>query len=160
MNSTDFWQLIERTWESVPIWNTKRKEALATNDKALVEVLENAFDRTFFTHFEQQLTNLEQEELTSFIHLLEQHIYQIDREEIHQYTDGSDDGFLYCRCFIVGMGATYYHKIDKNPEEASMDLEAESFGFTPYRVYQDKYGEEFDRYQFHSMETCSNAAGW
>ena len=111
-------------------------------------------------NYNKRLLQLDKEELTSFIHHLEQRIYHIDREEIQEYTDGSDDGFMYCRCFIVGMGKEYYNMIDKDPSKATIDLEAELFGFSAYGIYEEKFAEEFERYAYHSMETCSNKEGW
>ncbi len=31
-------------------------------------------------------------------------LYNVDRQEIQEVTDGSDDGFLYARGFIVALG--------------------------------------------------------
>lgn len=160
MNTTTFWQLIEQAWEAVPTWNTKRQQALTNNEFSLLEPLDGALSGAVLAAYKTQLLKLDQAALTTFIHTLEAQMYHIDRQEIHQYTDGSDDGFLYCRCFIVGMGITYYNSIDQDPSKASYDLEAELFGFTAYQVYEEQFGEEFNRYQFHSMETCSNVEGW
>ena len=93
------------------------------------EILEN---------YSKRLLQLDKEEFTSFIHHLEERMYHIDREDIHEYTDGSDDGFVYCRCFIVGMGSEYYELIDNDPSKATMDVEAELFGFSAYGVYEEK----------------------
>lgn len=160
MNINTFWQLIEEAWGAAPTWNDKRKQALQNKDYELLQQLDGALAGPVLETYQQQLYRLSKEELTAFIHHLEERIYHIDRQEIHQYTDGSDDGFLYCRCFIVGMGEDYYNKIDQDPSQASFDLEAESFGFEAYQVYEDRFGEEFDRYQFHSMETCSQEESW
>ena len=58
------------------------------------------------------------------------------------------------------MGQQYYDMIDQTPSKATFDLEAELFGFSAYRVYEEKFGEEFDRYSIHSIESCSNSNGW
>jgi hypothetical protein len=99
-------------------------------------------------------------DLTAFIHILEERLYHIDRQDIHEYTEGSDDGFLYCRCFVVGMGWEYYTMVDEDLSKATMDIEAELFGFSTYGVYGEKNGDEFERYSIHSIETCSNREGW
>jgi hypothetical protein len=109
---------------------------------------------------EERLSKLTQEELTSFNHLLEEKLHHIDREEIHAHTDGSDDGFLYCRGFIVGMGETYYTMVDQNPAKATMDAEAESVCFIGYQVYKNKFGEDFEKNSIHSTESGSNPRGW
>jgi hypothetical protein len=58
------------------------------------------------------------------------------------------------------MGKDYYNMIDKEPSKAMADLEAELFGFSAYGFYDEKFGEEFERYTHHSMETCSNKEHW
>ncbi len=109
---------------------------------------------------EEQLTQLNKEDLTKFILFMEEKLHKIDREEIHAHTDGSDDGFLYCRGFIVGMGKMYYEQIDYNPASATMDAEAESVCFVGYEVYKSRFGEEFKRNTIHSTESGSNPNGW
>lgn len=155
-----FWQIIEASWADAPELNRKRQEALKSNDEELLEELSEALSDTILENYEKRLAELDKKSLTAFIHLLEERLYHIDREEIHEYTDGSDDGFLYCRCFILGMGERYYNMVDKDPSQATMDLEAESFGFAAYSVYEDKFGDEFDRYSIHSIESGSNEEGW
>ncbi len=160
MTRQDFWSIIEATWNRAPEWKEKRRQALESNDYALLQQLDGALNSNLLGAYTDQLKQLDQDALTAFIQHLEERIYHIDRAEIQRYTDGSDDGFLYCRCFIVGMGETYYNKIDQQPELAAMDLEAESIGFAAYQVYEERFGEEFERYKHHSMESCSNEAGW
>src|SRR5687768_7684500 len=73
-------------------------------------------------------TTLEQlpcEELIAFDRILERKLYDIDRAEIHEYTDGGDDGFLYCRGFIVSMGQDFYTLVQEDPSRALVDMELE-----------------------------------
>jgi hypothetical protein len=37
---------------------------------------------------------------------------------------------------------------------------ASMFGFSAYRIYEEKFGEEFGRYSIHNIESCSNKNGW
>lgn len=53
-----------------------------------------------------------------------------------------------------------YPMIDKNPKKATMDLEAEGFGFAAYQVYEEKFGQEFNRNSVHCIESCSNEEKW
>ena len=117
-------------------------------------------DEDLIPHYQLELKQLNKDEFTSFIHKLEERLYQIDRKEIHEYTDGSDDGFLYCRCFILAMGEEYYKMIDKDPSKATFDLEAEGFGFEAYTFYEKLFNHEFKRYSIHSIESCCNEEGW
>lgn len=158
MKEEQFWKIVEQSWEDSPQIKKQRDEA-KDNEESL-EQLSYKLEEDITENYIKRLSKLGKEELTEFIHFLEERIYHIDRKEIHTYTDGSDDGFLYCRCFILGMGKDYYNSIDKNPSKAKFDLEAEGFGFSAYQVYEELFNEEFDRYSSHSMESCSNSNGW
>ncbi|MET8089612.1 hypothetical protein [Micromonospora sp. NPDC005220] len=47
--------------------------------------------------------------------VVERKLHDIDREDIHEVTDGSDDGFLYARGFIVALGRAYYEAVRTRP---------------------------------------------
>ncbi|MEO8532994.1 MAG: DUF4240 domain-containing protein [Flavobacterium sp.] len=160
MTEEKFWEIIELSWADSPKLDKLRINALKSNDFEILEDLSGELESSILKNYSKRLFTLNKEDLTKFIHILEERLYNIDREEIQEYTDGSDDGFLYCRCFILGMGQKYYNMIDKDPSKAAMDLEAESFGFSAYTTYEEKFGEEFDRYTHHSIESCSNDEGW
>ncbi len=160
MIQQNFWEIIESAWAASPKLDKKRVTALKTNDEELLQELSEELQETILENYTKLLSTLSKDDLTKFIHTLEERLYKIDREEIHEYTDGSDDGFLYCRCFVLGMGENYYNMVDKDPSKATMDLEAESFGFSAYEVYKEKFGEEFDRNSLHCIESCSNKNGW
>lgn len=160
MNEQKFWELIEASWQAVPLLNDLRKQALQTNDKTLSEGLSFGLDDEIVEEMEERLRKLEKDELTRFIHIMEEKLFRLDREEIHKFTDGSDDGFLYCRGFIVGMGEEYYKMINASPSKAAMDAEAESVCFVGYTVYEDQTGEEFPRNTVYNIESGSNPEGW
>lgn len=160
MNEQKFWEIIEASWESLPMLNGMRQEALQTNKPDLFEGLSFGLEDEVTETLEERLAQLSKEDLITFILIMEEKLHQLDREEIHAYTDGSDDGFLYCRGFIVGMGKKYYAMIDQHPSKAMMDTEAESVCFIGYEVYKSRFGEEFKRNTIHSTESGSNSSGW
>lgn len=160
MNEQIFWGTIELSWADSPEIYEKRANALETNDSELLEELVTATDGKVLENYITRLGACDKDTLTKFIHILEEKLFKIDRKEIHEYTDGSDDGFLYFRCFIVAMGEQYYKMIDENPSKASIELDAEIFGFSAYDIYEDKFGEEFKRNSIHCIESCSNEKGW
>jgi len=160
MTLDSFWNIIELAWKDNSSLEQLRREAIESNEEELLFRLSEALSDAILASYKKRLAGLSKEELTSFIHHLEERMYHIDRQEIHEYTDGSDDGFLYCRCFIVGMGKEYYTIVDENPSKATADAEAESFGFSAYGIYEELFNEAFDRYTHHSMESCSNADHW
>lgn len=160
MNEQRFWEIIETAWESLPLLNELRQEAMQTNEPSLFEGLSFGLNDEVTEEIEKHLENLSEQELTGFNRIMEEKLYTIDREDIHKYTDGSDDGFLYCRGFIVGMGGQYYNAVNDNPATATMDAEAESVCFVGYEVYKKKFNKEFKRYSTYNIESCSNAKGW
>jgi hypothetical protein len=160
MTEQIFWDIIEMSWADSSDLNKLRTKALKTNGIEILEELSGELEDSILDNYAKRLIALNQSDLTKFIHILEERLYHIDREEIQVYTDGSDDGFLYCRCFILGMGKAYYNIIDKDPSKATMDLEAELFGFSAYGIYEEKFGEEFERNSIHCIESCSNEKGW
>ena len=135
-------------------------KAIKENDEGLLFELVEFIETDLISYYQIELKKLEKQAFTSYIHKLEEKLYQIDRQEIHEYIDGSDDGFLYGRCFILAMGKEYYNKIDGDPTKATYDLEAEGFGFEAYILYEKIFKEEFIRYSIHSIESCSNPEGW
>ena len=160
MDLKSFWNLIELSWKDSPELDLQRKKAIQDNDEEILQELSMELQGEILENYKKRLAQLDKAALASFIHHLEERMYHIDRQEIHEYTDGSDDGFLYCRCFIVGMGHDYYNMIDNDPSKATEDLEAEWFGFSAYKVYENLFEEEFERYAHHSMESCSNTNHW
>src|SRR3982751_1746731 len=89
----------------------------------------------------ESLEQLPSPELLAFDRILERKLYDIDRSEIQEHTDGSDDGFLYCRGFIVAAGKAYYDAVNTDPSRAMMDLECEDLCYLSARVYLKKFGE-------------------
>lgn len=106
----------------------------------------------------KQLSDLPAEELLAFDRILERKLYDIDRADIHERTDGSDDGFLYCRGFIVAIGRRYYEAVREDPDLAVMDAECEQMCYISWHLYHDRFGEMSP--SGISRETCSNVAGW
>ena len=160
MNATRFWEIIETAWTTDRDLYNLRKTALTTNDPTLIRYLGNIVSTEIADHIQQQLVYLDERELTKFNHVMEEKLFHIDREEIHERIGGTDDGFLHRRCFIVGMGEQYYDIVDENPAVATMNVSAAEIGFIGYSVYEDKFGEEFERYCLHCIESGSNSRGW
>jgi hypothetical protein len=123
----------------------------------MAEMLMESLEEVIPT-LQAQLDQLSAEELLLFDRILERKLFDIDRAEIHEYTDGSDDGFLYARGFIVAVGKGYYDAVNAKPATAMMDLECEEMCYLPWHLYHDKFGEM--PASGISRESCSNKAGW
>ena len=168
MDEERFWKIIEDAWASDRRLVDFRDAALSTlqSEAAKDEFEEEHGDDgacipnedVFMSSIESSLDSLTQEDLRQFDAILEKKLFDIDRQEIHEFTDGSDDGFLYCRGFIVALGKTYYEAISATPSHAMFDWECEAMTYVSFHLFEKKFGEmpasEISR------ETCSNTACW
>jgi hypothetical protein len=159
MDNDRFWRLIEEGWEAAG-GKTKSRQKLAegklSEEKA--EELVETCDDEVIPALQNLLDQLSAEELLAFDRILERKLYDIDRADVQEHTDGSDDGFLYARGFIVAAGRAYYEAVHAKPSIAMSDLECEQMCYLPQELYEGKFGEappsEISR------ESCSNEAAW
>jgi hypothetical protein len=105
------------------------------------------------------LAGLSRDELIAFDRILERKLYDLDRADVQAQTDGSDDGFLYARGYIVGLGRPYYEAVLADPKKAFTDMEEERITYLPDDVFEERFGERIPRSEI-SRESGSNAAGW
>jgi hypothetical protein len=158
MDDTRFWSLIESAWNSVG-GHSRTRQQLADGElsddeaedlnEALVDVI---------TALRDQLDHLLAAELLTFDRILERKLYDIDRAEIQEHTDGSDDGFLYARGFIVIVGKAFYDAVNTDPTRALMDLECEEMCYLSFHLHAEKFGDVPP--SGISRESGSNKAGW
>ena len=156
MDETRFWSMIETAWPMT-------EQASALRQLAFTGELEDSgnlyrVQKQMLANLTNILGQLDAEQLLIFDRILERKLYDIDRADIQAYTDGSDDGFLYCRGFIVSMGQEYYDLIKADPSRALMDVEFEELCYHPHWLYEDKYGPIAP--SDISRETGSNPTGW
>ena len=158
MTETQFWNLLEEAWNEAGGLSAQRASLArpSASEEALEEV--SIALEEMIPALAARLEQIDKQELLSFDRILERKLYDIDREEIQQHTDGSDDGFLYARGFIVAMGQSYYESISGTPSLATMDAECEDICYLSHHIYEDRFGEmpESDI----SRESASNPEGW
>ena len=158
MKEEIFWTMIESAWQVVG-GKLKARQRLAEgrlSEEKAEELMESLLEVT--PALSEQLHQLLADELLSFDRILEKKLYDIDRAEIQEYTDGSDDGFLYARGFIVAAGKSYYEAVNAKPSIAVMDLECEKMCYLSWHIYKDKFGPMSPSGL--SRESCANKAGW
>ena len=161
-----FWALIEDAWAPLPADVLAARDALiarapgqvmtaetATVEGAMDDMLDNL--RAVF-RFEDYPAG----ELVAMDRVLERALYLIDREDIHDVTDGSDDGFLYARGFIVAMGKRFYGAVLEDPDMAIDSAECESMCYLPAQVHNDRFGAYPETDSDISRESNSNGEGW
>lgn len=158
MDENRFWAMIEAAWgaaggQAKPRQRLAEGKASAGQAYQLQEVLEEEV----VPALRDQLDTLPADELLAFDRIVERRLYDLDRADVHERTDGSDDGFLYCRGLIVGMGRAYYEAVLANPDRAVTDAECEEMCYISWHLHHDKFGEVPP--SGISRETQSNAAG-
>ena len=167
MDEHQFWSILEDAWNSDSGLTAFRKDVLATIDsESGKEEFDEKYDddpmipneETLLASIREKLNTLTKEELHQFDVILERKLYDIDRQEIQAQTDGSDDGFLYCRGFIVAMGKEYYEAVNRDPSNAMFDWECESITYISWHMYTEKFGDMPS--SGISRESCSNTKGW
>jgi hypothetical protein len=151
--------MIEAAWDAAGDKAESRKrlvEGKLSEDRAYA--LQAALEGEVVPALREHLDTLSADELLAFDRILERKLYDIDRADIHERTDGSDDGFLYCRGFIVGMGRTYYEAVLADPDRAIIDAECEQTCYLSWHLHREKFGEIPP--SGISRESCSNSTGW
>jgi uncharacterized protein DUF4240 len=154
-----FWGLVEAAWALAGPETNGARLALSVApagksagvDEALVGFLER---------LTASCVALSSEELTDLDRVLERKLYDIDREDIHEFTDGSDDGFLYARGFIVALGRRYYEAVAADPRLAVLDAECEEMCYFFAQLHKERFGTWPATGSGISRESASNQAGW
>jgi len=159
MDDERFWAMIERAWEAVPDGLVLRNKFLKRRRVAWAEALMFQFCRTIVALLAAALKTLNKRDLVKFDRILERHLHELDRPEIHDRTGGSNDGFLYRRGFIVVLGKQYYDLVNTNPKKAMWDVECLEICMCAVGEYVDRYGEPFPPSRI-SRESFSNKAHW
>ena len=114
------------------------------------------------------LTELTEREIESFQEHLSQVLYDIDGEDYARESEDSgdsDDGFLYCRCYVVARGRQHYLSVKDNPEAMpkSVDQWCESLLYAAPKAWAEKTSNEPEDWEFSpsvSYETGSNTDLW
>jgi len=158
MDENRFWAMIETAWQAVG-GKVKMRQKLAegklSEDQAYE--LQESVDQVIAA-LREQLDLLPAADLLAFDKILERKLYDIDRAEIQEHTDGSNDGFLYARGFIVAAGKAYYDGVNAKPSIALTDFDCGAMCYLPWPIHEEKFGEVPQ--SGICRETCSNSAGW
>src|SRR4051812_7193841 len=102
MDDRRFWAMIETAWQTVG-GKLKPRQNLAAgklSEKKAEELLESLEE--VIPALRDSLSQLAAADLLAFDRILERKLYDLDRAEIQEHTDGSDDGFLYARIHRCG----------------------------------------------------------
>ena len=152
------WSLLESAWRTAPAEAALRPSGGPAPSVPTLDRVDEALEKRVIPALREALRELPAEELAAVDRILEHELYALDRADIQKHTDGSDDGFLYARGFIVAMGRAYYDAVVAHPETAIMDRECQSICYLPKRLHEDLHGPLPPSRI--SRETGSNKAGW
>lgn len=155
-----FWSLIESAWDMVGVEPSARRKALIERDSDDDVYAVDAYLGEFLANLRTLCLELSSAELTDLDRVLERKMYDIDRVDIQEVTDGSDDGFLYCRGFIVAMGRDFYAAVAADPTVAILDAECESMAYFFANLHNEVHATYPDTDSGISRETASNRDGW
>jgi hypothetical protein len=145
-----FWNLIASAWTAT---GTEPSTVLRSTE------VDSRLD-AFLAQLSSLSTDFTSDELTALDRVAERALYDIDRADLQAITDGSDDGFLYARGFIVAMGRDYYDAVRSDPEAATTDAECEQMCYFFAHLHNERFGAFPDTGSGISRETASNPAGW
>lgn len=160
-----FWGLVESAWAMCGPEPAHVRQALVGRDPAADDhngslyALEAWMDRVL-AQLRQLCADLSSVELTDMDRVVERKLYDLDRQEIHEHTDGSDDGFLYCRGFIVAAGQEFYNAVHADPVMAVMDAECEAICYFFAHLHNERFGGYPDTGSGISRESGRNPGGW
>lgn len=163
-----FWDLVEAAWAPLGPEVGRARQALVRRtpdpdvdlyaDPALI-LVQDTLD-PFLDNLAALGRKLSAAELVSLDRVAERKLYDIDRADIQAVTDGSDDGFLYARGFIVALGRDFYDAVVRDPELAVLDGECERMCYFFAHLHDERFGSFPDTGSEISRESCNNPAGW
>lgn len=166
MTDERFWDLIETAWAPLGAEVGAARRALTTRDPSAdvwemteISVVTKALD-VFLDNLGAAARDLSADELTDLDRSCERLLHDIDRADVHEVTDGSDDGFLYARGFIVALGRDFYTAVAADPRVAVPDAECESMCYFFSHVHRERFGDFPDTGSGISRESCRNPEGW
>ncbi|GID91919.1 hypothetical protein Adi01nite_13310 [Amorphoplanes digitatis] len=159
------WALVESAWAACGPEAATVRRALVDRDPATDDdnddiYLLDAWLERFLTQLQRLSADLSRAELTDLDRVVERKLYDIDRREIQEQTDGSDDGFLYARGFIVAAGQEFYDAVNADPAMAVMEAECETMCYLFAHLHEERFGGFPDTGSGISRESCRNPGGW
>ncbi|MBG0563399.1 DUF4240 domain-containing protein [Actinoplanes aureus] len=158
-----FWQLIESAWTELgpePAELRRRLLHRAPDAEGEDRYALDGWLPPFMKRLEAACAGMSSRELTGLDRVLERKMYDIDRSDIHAVTDGSDDGFLYARGYIVAVGQEFYEAVKADPRMAIPDADCEEICYFFGRLHDGRFGAFPETGSGISRGTCSNLAGW
>lgn len=157
---TRFWDLIDTAWAQVGAEPDIVRKGLADRDSDDLAFSLDPHLPVFLLRLRALTEDLSSADLTALDRVAERKLHDIDRADIQAVTDGSDDGFLYCRGFILAMGRDFYRAVAADPAVAVTDAECERFCYFYAHLHNERFGSFPETGSGISRESGTNRAGW
>jgi hypothetical protein len=158
----EFWASIDAAWSNIDTTGARSRLLSISDDKERDEAhltVDNAVD-DMLNALTAILETYSSPKLSAWDAHCERALYDIDREDVHEVLDGSDDGFLYARGFVVACGKDYYEAVKADPAKHGAEgYEAEVMCYIASHLHDKLFGEWPPKTGI-SRETASNPDGW
>jgi hypothetical protein len=121
------WSLIEAAWQRLGPAALAGREALT---RRAPEPGSDEFARWLdgmVENLRDDCAALSDAELLALDQTMDLRLDELDRPDIYEVVEGSDDGFLYRRAFIVARGREFHAAVLADPETAVDEAECEDF---------------------------------
>lgn len=113
----------------------------------------------------EKLATLSDEAIFAFQDQLALKLKSLDGPDyFDQYGSGemgaSADSFLYGRCYVIGQGRAYYHKVLEDATQILPDVDLEHLLYAAEIAYERKHGQELERLPVANYESFYNTDLW
>lgn len=157
----DFWGTIESAWSGID--DSGARARLLSSDGSEREAAASALTEPLeemLVALRAILSEYTSPQLVAWDRHCERVLYDLDREDVHEALEGSDDGFLYARGFVMAAGRAHYDLVNKDPAAwGVMDADAESICYIASHLHEDLFGDWPSSTSI-SRESCSNKGAW
>lgn len=129
------------------------------------DALDGGDDDAAIAPLREALTQLPASAIEAFEEELARRLYDLDGREFAEAageSGGSDDAFLYARCFVVASGRLHYEAVLANPDmmPKSVDEWCEPLLAVASEAYEMSTGATWEFVPTTSYETGSNSSRW
>jgi hypothetical protein len=162
MKKKEFWDIYEDGWTGIP-YSSVHRSNMAIGD---VDSLDGKCESLpqFLRAMRERFVSMTDDEVREFDRILGRTLYDLDRPELHRYSNGSNDKFHYNLRFVVAIGKVYHDAIDKDESLAMFSVRYDCEEMT-YVLLSTKRSDElypFDEpcVQQYDRESFQNKEAW
>jgi hypothetical protein len=149
-----FWGWIAEAWNALPDGESIRAGILGGQTSDAEQALLPAI-----AALETVVEGLTVEGLTIFCRQFEKHMYRLDREDLADFIELGDDGFMGARATIIALGQAHYDAVVRDVRR-TRGIAVERTLYVPRRAWEKRFGNgSYPGFGF-PTGTASNPDGW